>query len=49
MNNYINENLGNVLRDIGPKSFDTLGLVIHSIFSHAATTVPYKELFNDTE
>ena len=49
MNKHINENLGTVLRDTGPKSFETLGLILHKIFSHAATTVPYNYIFNDTE
>jgi hypothetical protein len=37
------------MSEVGQKLFNALGLIIHSIFSQAATTVPYKDIFNDTE
>jgi hypothetical protein len=44
-NKFINDNLETVLSDFGPYVFDALGMVIHKIFSHAATTVKYKDIF----
>ena len=49
MNKYINDNWRAVVAVHGPKALESLGLILHGIFSHAATTVPYKELFNDTD
>jgi len=49
MNKYVNENFHTMLGEIGQQLNDSLGLIIHKIFSHAATTVPYRDIFNDTE
>ena len=49
MNNDINENFHTLMGEIGKQLFDPYGLIIHRIFSHAATTVPYRDIFNDTE
>jgi hypothetical protein len=48
-NKYLNDNMDTVLSDVGPHVFDSLGLIIHKIFSQAATTVLYKDIFNDIE
>jgi hypothetical protein len=37
------------MSDVAPQVFDALGLVVHRIFSHAATTVLYRDLFDDIE
>ena len=49
MNKYVNENFPTMLIEFRKQLFDTYGLIIHRIFSHAATTVPYRDIFNDTE
>jgi hypothetical protein len=49
MNKYMNDNWQTMVDQFGPKGFESIGLIIHRIFSHATTTVPYKELFDDTE
>jgi len=49
MNKNINDNYHTVMGEIGKKFYDSLGLTIHRIFSHAATIVPYSDIFNDTE
>ena len=46
---HVNENLETLMSEVGREVFDALGLVIHRIFSNAATTVAYKDIFNDTE
>jgi hypothetical protein len=35
--------------ELGPKVFSFLGLIMHRIFREAATTVPYKDIFKETE
>jgi hypothetical protein len=49
MNKFINEKWRTIIIQHGPVVFEALGSIIHRIFSHAATTVPYKDIFNDTE
>jgi hypothetical protein len=49
MNKFINENWRAVLKELGSPTYDALGLVVHNIISGAARTVPYKDLFDDTE
>jgi hypothetical protein len=48
-NKYINENIDKLAIELGPKTFSFFGLIIHKIFREAATTVPYKDIFNETE
>jgi hypothetical protein len=45
----MNDNIDTLVRYVGPTAFDAFGQIIHRIFSQAATTVPYKDIFNDTE
>jgi hypothetical protein len=49
MNKFINENWRDIIIQHGPVAFDALGSIIHRIFSHVATTVPFKDIFNDIE
>jgi hypothetical protein len=49
MNKYLNDNWRSKIEHFRPEGFKSIGLLLHNIFSHAATTVPYKDLFNDTE
>jgi hypothetical protein len=49
MNKFINANWRAVLKEIGQPAYDALGLHIHRVFSEAAKTVPYKDIFDDTE
>jgi hypothetical protein len=49
MNRLINENWWPVLKQMGQPGYDALGLNIHSIFSEATKTVPYKDIFDDPE
>ena len=37
------------MRDAGAKVFEFLCLIIHNIFTEAATAVRYKDTLNDTE
>jgi len=46
---HCNDNFDVLLKEVGQQVFDELGLIIHKIFSNAATKVPYKDIFNDTE
>jgi len=48
-NKHASESFEALLREVGQELFDELGLIIHKIFSNAATVVPYKDIFNDTE
>jgi hypothetical protein len=48
-NKHVNDNWCATLNQTGPKSYQILGQIIHRIFSQAATTVPYKDIFNDRE
>ena len=45
----MNQNFHTMMGEIGKQLFDSYGLIIHRIFSHAATIVPYRDIFNDTE
>jgi hypothetical protein len=45
----MNDNVGALVKEVGPQVFDALGQIIHRIFSQAATTVPYNDIFNGTE
>jgi hypothetical protein len=49
MNIFINENWRAVLKEIGQPTYDALSLIVHDIISAAAKTVPYKDIFDDTE
>jgi hypothetical protein len=49
MNRYINDNWDAVMYQVGRDVYDAFGLVIHKIFKESAKTVPYKDIFNDTE
>jgi hypothetical protein len=49
MNKFINENWRTVLQELGPSTYDALGLVAHKIIIDAARTVPYKDIFDGTE
>ena len=49
MNKYLNDNFHAMWGEVGKIVNDSLGLIIHRIFSHAATTVAYRDIFNDTE
>jgi hypothetical protein len=49
VNQFINENWQEVLKELGQPTYDALGLVVHKILSGAARTVPYKDLFDGTD
>jgi hypothetical protein len=49
MNKFINENWREVFKQIGKPTYDAVGLVVHTILTEAAKTVPYKDIFDDTE
>ena len=49
MNKYINDNYHTLMGEVGQQLYESFGLIIHRIFSHAATIVPYRDIFNDTE
>jgi hypothetical protein len=49
MNAFINENWRAVMKEIGQPTYDALGLIIHTMLSGAARSVPYKDIFDDTE
>jgi hypothetical protein len=49
MNAFINENWRGVLKEIGQPTYDAISLIVHNIISAAAKTVPYKDMFDDTE
>jgi hypothetical protein len=49
MNKFINDNWRQVLDQTGPKAYESLGFIIHKIFREAATTVAYRDVFDDTE
>jgi hypothetical protein len=49
MNHFINENWREVLNELGQPTYDALGLIVHKILSDAAATVPYKDMFDDTD
>jgi hypothetical protein len=46
---HLHDNLIGIKSEVGQELFDSFGLGIHRILSHAATTVAYKDIFNDTE
>jgi hypothetical protein len=48
-NTFINTNWRAVLKQMGQPMYDALALKIHRIFSEAAKTVPYKDIFDDPE
>jgi hypothetical protein len=49
MNNFINENWRDVLNEVRKPFMEAFGGVFFKIFREASTTVPYKDLFDDTE
>jgi hypothetical protein len=49
MNQFINENWREVLRELGTPTYDALGLIVHKILSNTSKMVPYKDLFDDTD
>jgi hypothetical protein len=49
MNKFINENWREVFKQIGKPTYDALGLIVHKILTGVANTVPYKDIFDDTE
>jgi hypothetical protein len=49
MNSFVNANWRAVLKQVERPTFDALGLSVHRIFSEAARTVPYKDIFDDLE
>jgi hypothetical protein len=49
MNAFINENWRSLKKEIGQPTYDVLGNVIHTMFSGAARTVPFKDVFDDVE
>jgi hypothetical protein len=49
MNSFINTNWRAVLKQVDRPAYDALGLSVHRIFSEAARTVPYKDIFDDSE
>jgi hypothetical protein len=49
MNTFINMNWRAAFKELGPTANNALGLSIHRIFREAATTVPYKDIFDDAE
>ncbi|XP_069681788.1 circadian clock-controlled protein daywake-like [Periplaneta americana] len=49
MNDFINNNWRDVLKEIGPSLYDALAGVAHKIFQDTFMTVPYKDIFMDTE
>jgi hypothetical protein len=49
MNKFMNENWREVLKQLGKPTYDALGLIVHTILTEAAKTVPYKDIFDDTE
>jgi hypothetical protein len=48
-NRYINGNRRAVLHQVGQKTYEPVGLIIHKAFREAATMVPYKDICNGTE
>jgi hypothetical protein len=49
MNQFINDNWRDVLRELGQPTYDALGLVVHTILTNTLKVVPYKDLFDDTD
>jgi hypothetical protein len=49
MNQFINENWREVLKELGKPAYDALGFVVHNILSNTMTLVPYKDVFDGTE
>jgi hypothetical protein len=49
VNTFLNENWQAVLNEIGQPTYDALGLIAHTMLTQAARTVPYKDVFDDTE
>ena len=49
MNTFINENWRIVIKEIGQPTYEALGLIVHNMITNAAKTVPYKDVFDDTE
>ena len=49
MNKNFNDHFNTLIGEVGNQLYDSFGLIIHRIFSHAATTVAYRDIFNDTE
>jgi hypothetical protein len=49
MNQFINENWREVLRELGKPTYDALGLIVHNILTDMSRVVPYKDLFDDTD
>jgi hypothetical protein len=49
MNAFINENWRAVLKELGQPTYDALALIVNNIIGAAAKTVPYKDMFDDTE
>ena len=49
MNKFINENWKAVLQEIGQPTYDALGLIVHTMLTRSAQTVPYKDVFDDVQ
>jgi hypothetical protein len=49
MNNFINENWRLIMKEAGQLLYDAMGNVLNAIFSEAAKTVPYDDIFDDVE
>jgi hypothetical protein len=49
MNDFINENWREILREVGEPAVKALGGLFFKIFRDASNTVPYKEAFDDAE
>jgi hypothetical protein len=49
VNTFINENWRAVIKEIGQPTYDALGLIVHTMVTKSARTVPYKDVFDDTE
>jgi hypothetical protein len=49
MNRFLNANWRAVMKQIGRSIYDALGLSINEIFSDAAKTVPYQDIFDGVE
>jgi hypothetical protein len=49
MNEFINENWRTAIKELGQPTYDALGFIIHTMLTNAARTVPYRDIFDDTE
>jgi hypothetical protein len=49
MNDFINENWREILRELGKPTMESLGGIFFKIFADASKTVPYKDVFDGTE